>query len=296
MSHGGAYEDEMSSLRRIDEEKIDRLLTGDSPAGEPSLDELAAVVRDVGAAYSEPPTEPVRARHLTAMRAARLAAGRWKPAGESVNGAPLNGSPPVQRTSPVGRGGSGQPKLLARVLRRPAAGRQPRLAAGAAALVALLTLAGLTGLGALPDRVQAALADAARAVGVEVPDPQRQDPKAPRKTTPAPSGGTPAPASSAAPASPGYAPGRGPGNGTTRTDFARTPCAGAAAARDECAAERAEQPEAKTPARSPEKPVPPAAEQPTLTVPVPPAPGDGAGSPDPVPDGREQPQPGGSAP
>ena len=278
MSHGGAYEDEMSSLRHIDEEKIDRVLTGDSPPGEPSLDELVAVVSDVEAAYSRPPTEPVRARHLAAMRAARPAVGRWKPAGVSSNGA-----------SPAGSGGSGQPKLFDRILRGPLAGTRPHVAVSAAALVIALTVAGLTGLGAMPDRVQAALADAARVVGVEVPDPKEQKKRRPAtESAPKPTGGTPTPRPPAAPAAPAAAPRGAAAGDVASTDFEATGCGNASAPREDCAPERAEQPKLETPEPTEQPPVPPAGEQPALTVPLPPTTGDGAGTGDPAPQDGQQ--------
>jgi hypothetical protein len=178
MSRGDAYGDEVHSLRHISDEDAGRLLSGDLQAADPSLDELAAFVRDVGVAYSEPPTEPVQARHLDAMRrAARPNAAGWNPFAEP-------GSAP-------GRDGPGLPERV----RRGLAALIPRPAAVAAALAVCLAVSGLTALGALPDRVQAAVADAARAVGVRVPDPDakprpvhhepRSEPPAPRALRPA---------------------------------------------------------------------------------------------------------------
>src|SRR3954468_1078762 len=176
MSRSDAYGDEVHSLRHISEQDADRLLVGDLPAGDPSLDELAAFVQDVGVAYTEPPTEHVRARHLDAMRrAARPRAAGWNPSAE------LDSAP--------GRKGPGLPERIGRGL----AALTPRPAALAAVLAFCLGFTGLTALGALPDRVQAAAADAARAVGVTVPDPdaktrparERREERAPAPARPA---------------------------------------------------------------------------------------------------------------
>jgi hypothetical protein len=189
MSPGGAYEDEVHSLRHISDEDADRLLRGDLPAGDRSLDELAAFVRDVGVAYSTPPTEPVEARHLDAMRrAARPRAAGWNPFAE-----------PAEAGSAPGRDGPGLPE---RVRRKIAAfAPRPRLAGAAAALAVCLAFSMLTALGELPEPVQAAAADAARAIGVSVPDPRvdhkaaKRHPRGHKRETPSPaSGAVPLPA------------------------------------------------------------------------------------------------------
>jgi hypothetical protein len=162
MSRGDAYEDEVHSLRHISDEDADRLLRGDLPAGDRALDELAAFVQDVGVAYSAPPTEPVQARHLDAMRrAARPRAAGWNPSAE-----------PAEAGSAPGRDGPGLPERALRIL----AGLTPRpgLAGAAAALAVCLAFSTLTALGRLPEPVQAAVAGAARAVGVSVPDPNEE--------------------------------------------------------------------------------------------------------------------------
>jgi hypothetical protein len=171
MSGSGAYEDEVHSLRHISDEDADRLLRGDLPAGDRALDELAAFVQDVGVAYSAPPTEPVQARHLDAMRrAARPRAAGWNPSAE-----------PAEAGSAPGRDGPGLPERARRIL----AGLipRPRLAGAAAALAVCLAFSTLTALGRLPEPVQAAVAGAARAVGVSVPDPyeERRPAKRPRE-------------------------------------------------------------------------------------------------------------------
>jgi hypothetical protein len=187
MSRSDAYEDEVHSLRHISDEDADRLMRGDLPAGDPGLDELAAFVQDVGDAYSTPPTEPVQARHLDAMRrAARPRAAGWNPSAE-----------PADAGSAPGRDGPGLPEWARRIL----AGLTPRpgLAGAAAALAVCLAFSTLTALGRLPEPVQAAVAGAARAVGVSVPDPHeerspaRRRPREHQRAEPA------APASVAAP-------------------------------------------------------------------------------------------------
>ena len=183
MSPSGAYEDEVHSLRHISDEDADRLLRGDLPAGDRSLDELAAFVRDVGVAYSTPPTEPVEARHLDAMRrAARPRAAGWNPFAE-----------PAEAGSAPGRDGPGLPE---RVRRKIAAfAPRPRLAGAAAALAVCLAFSMLTALWELPEPVQAAAADAARAIGVSVPDPRvdhrvaKRHPRWHKRETPSPASG-----------------------------------------------------------------------------------------------------------
>jgi hypothetical protein len=164
MSPSGAYEDEVHSLRHISDEDADRLLSGDLPAGDRSLDELAAFLQDVGVAYSAPPTEPVQARHLEEMRrAARPNAAGWNPSAE-----------PAEPDSAPGRDGPGLPGRVRRTLAGWAP--RPRLAA-AAGLAVCLAFSTLTALGQLPEPVQAAVAGAARAVGVPVPKPHAERPK-----------------------------------------------------------------------------------------------------------------------
>jgi hypothetical protein len=161
MSPSGAYEDEVHSLRHISDEDADRLLSGDLPAGDRSLDELAAFLQDVGVAYSAPPTGPVQARHLEEMRrAARPNAAGWNPSAE-----------PAEPDSAPGRDGPGLPERVRRTLAGWAP--RPRLAA-AAGLAVCLAFSTLTALGELPEPVQAAVAGAARAVGVPVPSPHAE--------------------------------------------------------------------------------------------------------------------------
>jgi hypothetical protein len=164
MSPSGAYEDEVHSLRHISDEDADRLLSGDLPAGDPSLDELAAFVQDVGVAYSAPPTGPVRARHLEGMRrAARPRAAGWNPFAD-----------PAKPDSVPGRDGPGLPERVLRTL----AAFAPRRRLAAAGLAVCMAFSTLTALGQLPEPVQAAVSDAARAVGVSVPNPRAERRKA----------------------------------------------------------------------------------------------------------------------
>jgi hypothetical protein len=147
------------SLRHISDHDADRLLGGDLPAGPVSLDEIAVFVQDVEAAYAQPPTEPLKARHLDAMRRAA------RPRAEG-------------RIS-----GPGLPERLGRALSGLAL--RPRLAGAMAVLLLCASFSGMTAAGALPDPVQAAVADAARTVGVTVPDPAREHKRKPRRRPPA---------------------------------------------------------------------------------------------------------------
>jgi hypothetical protein len=195
MTGHGAYGDEVHSLRHISDYDAGRLLGGDLPAGDESLDELAAFVRDVGVAYSEPPTEPERARHLDAMwRAARSGPVERSPLAE-----------PLSSGTAADGAGPGLPKLLRRRLASLAP--RPRLAGAMAALALCASFSGLTALGALPEPVQAAVADAARAVGVSVPDPRAPHAKKrPKHRRPQPQPPTSAPSAPAPPAPAAAAP------------------------------------------------------------------------------------------
>lgn len=115
----------------------DRLLVGEALDGEPVPEAVIAFLGDARGALVESPGEQAAAAHLRAMSQTAQT--------ESA------AAPPRRRLK------------LALALR-------PGLAAGSVA-GAFAVCATLSAIGALPAPVQAALADASRAVGVEVPEP-----------------------------------------------------------------------------------------------------------------------------
>jgi hypothetical protein len=142
----------MGAFQRLEDGKLDELLSGIPPADE-SLAGLAAFVADVRAVSEEPVPESLAARHVArAAGAVEVSVGARRPASEVLR--PRNRWKVVRRSSPV--------TLAAKV---------------AAAILALAAMtAGAAGAGVLPDPVQQFVADTAARIGLEFPQPEPPEP------------------------------------------------------------------------------------------------------------------------
>jgi hypothetical protein len=143
---------------------IDRLLAGKAPEGDEAVEELAAFLQEVKAAYLKAPADSTEARQLaTILEAAQLQTDK----GESV------ARPPSKATGPAPQA-SGLPNWRQRlVLTQLFSSLWARIAV--ASVAAALASGGLAFAGALPDPLQAAAADAANQVGVSLDDPNDVD-------------------------------------------------------------------------------------------------------------------------
>jgi hypothetical protein len=144
---------------------LDRLITGKAPEGDEELEELAAFLSEVEAAHSEAPSKGTEARQLAAIvEAAQLLSDNGEPAAR-----------PASKATGSDRQTSGLPKWRRKLV-------LPQLFSTLWARVAVVAIAaglvsgGLASAGALPDPLQAAVADAANQVGVSLQDPDADEP------------------------------------------------------------------------------------------------------------------------
>lgn len=141
-------------LAGLSDQDLDRILSGDAPAGDASSQALTAFAREARAAYVAPVPEVIRALHLAAILDAATKA--------AVSG---NGAGAAGGSSGSGWATGTAPAVAAR---RPR--RRRGLTVAAVAAAAVVSLGGLASAGVLPDPVQRVASEVLGTLGISVPD------------------------------------------------------------------------------------------------------------------------------
>jgi len=147
--------DEMKRFDDMSDNDVEHLLAGSAPDAKTGLDDIARFFASVARAYPEPSTEAYERTHVDAMlETVRATAASRANDGEMVG-------------VTAGRARAGVPRGLAfrGLLARPGA------RAAGIALAVLLVFGSTAYAGILPAPLQAVVAQAARAVGITLPDP-----------------------------------------------------------------------------------------------------------------------------